>query len=61
MSVLNLSKLHMYDFCYNHLKKQYGDKIRFIYSDTNSLIVEVQTEDIYKGMHEHKEYYDFSK
>ena len=50
----------MYDFWYNHLKKQYGDKISLLYTDTDSVIVEVKIEDIYKDMHEHKED-DFSE
>ena len=59
MSVLDISKLDLNDFWYNHLKKQYGYKIKLLYTDTDSLIVEVETEDIYKDMHELKEDYDF--
>ena len=44
----------MYNFLYNHFKKQIADKIRLIYTDTDSLIKEVEMEDIYKGMQEHK-------
>ena len=62
MCVLDLSKLFMHDFWYNHLKKYiYGDKNRLLYTDTDSLIIEVETEDIYKDMHEHREDYDFSE
>ena len=32
-----------------------------LHTDTDSLIVEVETEDIYKNMYEHKEDYDFSE
>ena len=29
----------MYNFLYNHFKKQIADKIRLIYTDTDSLII----------------------
>jgi hypothetical protein len=59
--ILELSKFIMYDFYYNVLKKRYGDKIKLLFTDTDSLCVEIETEDIYKDMAEQKEYYDFSE
>jgi len=38
----------MYDFFYNHLK--YGSRCERIYTDTESLLLEIQTEDIYEDM-----------
>ena len=61
LCVLDLSKLHMYDFWHKNLKKQYGEKIKLLYTDTDSLMIEVETEDIYKVMHEHKEDHDLSE
>ena len=58
MSVLDLSKHLMYDFYYNHLKKLYTHNIRLLYTDTDSLIVHVQTEDIYQDMTKHADLYD---
>ena len=60
MSVLDLSKHLMYDFYYNTLKARYGDKIRLLYTDTDSLIVHVQTEDIYADMAQNLDDYDTS-
>ena len=37
--VLEISKLLMYQFYYNVLKRKYGDKIRLLGTDTDSLIV----------------------
>ena len=51
--VLGLSKLSLYDFGHNHLKKQCCYKIRLLYTDTDSLIVE--TEYIYIDMYEYKD------
>ncbi len=58
--VLDISKHLMYDFYYNHLKKTYGDDIKLLYTDTDSVIIHVQTDDIYKDMKEHIEIYDTS-
>ena len=57
--ILETSKLHMYQFWYDHLKVKYGDKIKLIYTDTDSFVIEVETDDIYKDMFEN--IYDFSE
>ena len=49
-SILDLSKLKMYDFHYNQMKPLYGDKIKLMYTDTDSLVCQVDTEDIFKDM-----------
>ena len=59
--VLDLSKVLMYDFHYNHMKRLYpGDAARLLFTDTDSLAYVIKTDDIYKDMLEHKEKYDFS-
>ena len=60
MSVLDISKHLMYDFYYNHLKKLYTHNIRLLYTDTDSLIVHVQTDDLYKDMSLNADLYDTS-
>ena len=57
--ILETSKLHMYQFWYEHLKNKY--KVELIYTDTDSLIIQVETDDIYKDMLEDKNLYDFSE
>ena len=59
--ILETSKLHIYKFWYDHLKNKYNDKVELIYTDTDSFIIEVQTNDIYKDMHDNKNLYDFSE
>ena len=61
MIILDLSKMLMYDFYYNVLKKRYGDKVKLLFTDTDSLCVEIETEDVYKDMSEQEDYYDFSE
>ena len=60
LSILDLSKHHMYSFCYDILKKKYGKNIRLIYADTNSYALETHTEDIFKDWKGIKEHMDFS-
>ena len=57
--ILETSKLHMFQFWYDHLKNKYNDKIELVYTDTDSLIIQVETDDIYKDMFEDKDKYDF--
>ena len=58
--ILNSSKLHMYKFWYDHLKVKYCDKIKLIYTDTDSFVIEVETDDIYKDILQDNHLYDFS-
>ncbi|XP_064611826.1 uncharacterized protein LOC135475816 [Liolophura sinensis] len=46
--VLDLSKYLMYDFYYNQMKAQYGEHCQLLYTDTDSLLLEMQTEDVYR-------------
>ena len=57
--ILETSKLHMYQFWYDHLKNKYNNKVELIYTDTDSFIIQVETDNIYKDMLEDKNLYDF--
>ena len=60
MTILENSKILMYDFFHNRLKAKYGQKCELIYTDTDSLILNTQTEDVYKDMKEDSWLYDTS-
>ena len=61
MTILDKSKILMYDFFYNHLKKQYGEKCELLYTDTDSLLLKIETEDVYKDIKENESFYDTSE
>ena len=60
MAILDLSKLHMYQFHYDVIKAQYGDKAKLCMTDTDSLCYVIETDDMYQDMHNSKELYDMS-
>ena len=58
--VLDLSKLLMFEFHYEEMLPAY-EKIELCFTDTDSLLYEIQTEDIYEDMLANSDWYDFSE
>ena len=51
LSVLEISKIVMYEFLNDYKKPKHGEKAKLCYMDTNSLIVYINTDDdIYKDI-----------
>ena len=50
MSILDLSKIIMFDFHYQYIKPKYGKHAKLLFTDTDSFLYEIQTEDFYKDI-----------
>ena len=50
MSILDLSKIVMFDFHYQYIKPKYGKQAKLLFTDTDSFLYEIQTEDFYKDI-----------
>ena len=50
-AILDLSKTLMFNFHYNYIKKKYRDKAELLFTDTDSLMYQIQTDDFYKDIY----------
>ncbi len=60
-SVLELSKLHMYGFHYDFVKVHYpGKQSQLLFTDTDSLMYEISTSNLYENIWENRDKFDLS-
>ena len=50
LSILELSKIRMYEFWYNYVKLKYDEKEKLCYIYRDSFIAYIKTDDIYKDI-----------
>ena len=50
MSILDISKTLMYKFWYDYINPKYGDKAKLCYTDTDSFIIHIITEDFFEDI-----------
>ena len=55
LSILEISKILMYEFWYAYMKPKYNDNIKLCYMDTDSFVMNIKTEDFYKDNANHVE------
>ena len=49
-SILESSKTLMYEFWHDYVKPKYGDNVKLCYMDTDSFVMQIETEDFYKDI-----------
>ena len=50
LSILEISKILMYEFWYDYMKSKYNDNVKLCYMDTDSFIMNIKTEYFYKDI-----------
>ena len=60
MCMLDLSKELMQGFHYDYIENRYGSNSRVLFMDTDSLICDIKTEDVYEDFSKDKETFDFN-
>ena len=50
MSILDISKMRMYEFWYDYIKPKYGDRVKLLYMDTDSFVIYNITENFYEDI-----------
>ena len=60
LSILDISKITMYEFWYDYVRINYEDKARLCYMDTDCFVVNIKTKDFYKDIENVKKRVDTS-
>ena len=50
VSILDISKTLMYGFWYDYIKPKYGDRTKLCYTDTDSFVIYIKTEDLFEDI-----------
>ena len=50
LCILEISKIIMYEFWYDYVKNKYGNKARLCYTDMDSFVINIKTNDFYKDI-----------
>ena len=60
MCMVELSRVSMYEFHYDCMKKKYGNKSRLLFTDNDRLVYEIETENVSREFSKNKEMFDFT-
>ena len=50
LSILQISKILIYEFWYDYMKPKYNDNVRLCCMDTDSFIMNIKTNDFFKDI-----------
>ncbi|GFX81371.1 uncharacterized protein TNCV_142211 [Trichonephila clavipes] len=59
-SILDISKILMYNFHYKYIKSKYDTNAKLLFTDTDSLCYEIVTQDVYEDMQKDLHFFDTS-
>ena len=60
-SILDISKIHMMAFHYGVIDSQFKHLYKLVYSDTDSFVYQIFTEDIYDWISKNRQHFDLSE
>ena len=60
MCILELNKVPMYEFHYDYVKNKYGNKLTSLLRDSDRLVYDIGTNNVYDDFSNNKEMFDFS-
>ena len=55
MCILELSKVLMYKLNYDYIENKYGNRPILLFTDTDTIMYEIKTEDVYKNVSNDKD------
>ena len=50
MSIIDISGILMYEFWHDYINPKYGDRAKLCYTDTDSFIINIKTEDFFEDI-----------
>ena len=60
MCILEMTNVLMYEFHYDYIKNKYGNNSRLLFTDTDTLIYEIETGNVYEDYSSDTEMFNFS-
>ena len=60
MCILEWSKVPIYEFHFHYIKAKYGSKSKLLFTDADSFMYKIQTENAYDNFSKNKDMFDFS-
>ena len=59
--ILEFSRVPLYEFHYDYIKNKYGNKSRLLFTDTERMVYEIETENVYGDFSKNKEMFKMNK
>ena len=60
LCILEFSTVLMYDFHYGYIENKFANKLTLLFTDVDTLMCEIKTEDVYEDFNSDKQMFDFT-